>query len=120
MLAASDAARAIALCLDRPETRGGTYNVLGETITNGQILRAIGAGAGCTREMRVPFGVAWVAGALSELAGQGGLTRAQASALSRPLSMNDDRFAGLGFVPQTGWREALAQGVAWCQEARGG
>lgn len=118
VLAVSDAARAIALCLSRPETRGGIYNVLGETITNGELLRAIGAGANCTREIRLPYAAAWLMGALAELAGSEGLTRAQVGALSRPLSMNGDRFAQLGFVAETSWREALEQGIAWCSENR--
>ena len=116
VLAASDAARAIALCLELPETRGGTYNVLGETVTNGELLRAVGAGAGCTREIRLPEALAWGMAALSELAGRDDLTRKQVRALSRPLSMKADRFAQLGFVPETSWRDALAQGVAWCAE----
>lgn len=117
VLAASDAAWAIALCLAEPRTRGRTYNVLGETITNGKLLRAIGAGAGCTRETRLPYAAAWVVAALTELAGREGLTRRQVQALSRPLSMHGDRFARLGFVAKTGWREALTQGIAWCDEA---
>ena len=116
VLAASDAGRAIALCLASPETRGSTYNVLGETVTNGELLRAIGAGASCTKEIRLPYGIAWVAAALTELAGHDGLTRSQVTALSRPLSMNGDLFARLGFVPQTSWREALARAIAWCAE----
>ena len=116
VLAANDAARAIALCLVEPETRGCTYNVVGETITNGTLLRAIGAGANCTKEMRLPYVAAWVAAALTELAGRDGLTRAQVQALSRPLSINGDRFARLGFVAETGWREALVQAIAWCAE----
>jgi nucleoside-diphosphate-sugar epimerase len=118
VLAASDAARAIALCLTEPQTRACTYNVLGETITNGELLRAIGAGAGCTREIRLPYALAWAAAALSELTGRDGLTRAQVRALSRPLSMNGDHFARLGFAAEMGWREALAQAVAWCAEVR--
>jgi len=118
VLAASDAARAIGLCLARPETRGCIYNVLGETIPNGELLRAIGAGANCTRETRLPYVVAWVMAALTELAGRDGLTRAQARALSQPLSMNGDRFARLGFVPKTSWRESLARAIAWCAETR--
>jgi nucleoside-diphosphate-sugar epimerase len=114
VLAASDVARAIALCLAEPETRSCTYNVLGETITNGELLRAIGAGANCTREIRLPYAVAWAVAALTEFAGREGLTRAQARALSRPLSMNGDLFARLGFVPKTSWREALAQAIVWC------
>jgi len=120
VLAASDAARAIALCLAKPETRGSTYNVLGETITNGELLRGIGAGANCTKEIRLPYGVAWVAAALTELAGRDNLTRAQVQALSQPLSMKGDRFARLGFVAQTSWREALARAIAWCAEPREG
>jgi len=116
VLAASDAARAIALCLANPETRASTYNVAGETITNGELLRAIGAGVGCTQEIRLPYTVAWVVAALTELAGRDGLTRAQVTALSRPLSMSGDRLTRLGFVPQTGWRAALDQAIAWCAE----
>ena len=116
VLAASDAARAIALCLAEPETRGHTYNVLGETVTNGELLRAIGAGAGCSQELRLPYAVAWIVAALTELAGRDGLTRAQVRALSRPMSMTGDRFAQLGFKAETSWHEALAQGVAWCKE----
>jgi dihydroflavonol-4-reductase len=119
VLAASDAARAIALCLAKPETRGCTYNVLGETITNGELLRAIGAGANCTQELRLPYIVAWVMAALIELMGRDGLTRAQVQALSRPLSMKGDRFARLGFVAETSWGEALDQAIAWCAEAHG-
>lgn len=116
VLAAADAARAISLCLGRPETRGQTYNVLGETVTNGVLLRAIGAGAGCTKESRLPYAIAWLAATLTELLGREGLTRRQVQALSRPLSMRGARFAALGFEPGTGWREALAEGVAWCWE----
>lgn len=116
VLAAEDAARALALCLAQPQTRGRTYNVLGETITNGQLLRAMGAGVDCTREIRLPFVVAWAIAALTEVAGRDGLTRDQARALSRPLSMKGDRFAQLGFRPETGWQEALAQAIAWCAE----
>ena len=117
VLAASDVARAVALCLTEPETRGSTYNVLGETVTNGELLRSIGAGVNCTQEIRLPYGVAWVAAALTELAGRDGLTRAQVQALSRPLSMRGDRFARLGFVAQTSWHEALDRGIVWCAEA---
>jgi nucleoside-diphosphate-sugar epimerase len=120
VLAASDAARAIALCLNKPETRGTTYNVVGETITNGELLRAIGAGAGRTKEIRLPYAIAWMVAALTELVGRDGLTRAQVAALSQPLSMKGDRFARLGFAAQTGWRDALAEGVAWCAERSGG
>jgi nucleoside-diphosphate-sugar epimerase len=120
VLAASDAARAIGLCLARPETRGSTYNVLGETITNGELLRAIGAGANCTREIRLPYAVAWMAAALSELVGHGGLTRVQVQALSRPLAINGDRFAGLGFVAETSWRQAMARATDWCVKVSGG
>ena len=120
VLAASDAARAIALCLNKPETRGTTYNVVGETITNGELLRAIGAGAGCTKDIRLPYAIAWMVAALTELVGHDGLTRAQVTALSQPLSMKGDRFARLGFAAQTGWRDALAEGVAWCAERSGG
>ncbi len=114
VLAVRDAARAIALCLSRPETRGQTYNVVGETITNGELLRAMGEGVGCTGEVRLPYALAWLLGALAEIRGGGGLTRAQVQALSLPLAMRGDRFARLGFTPQTSWREALAQGIAWC------
>ena len=120
VLAASDVARAIALCLAEPKTRGSTYNVLGETITNGELLRSIGAGVNCTQEVRLPYGVAWVAAALTELAGRDGLTRAQVQALSRPLSMKGDHFTRLGFVAQTSWREALDRAIAWCAEAHEG
>ncbi len=116
VLAVSDAARAISLCLDKLETRGNTYNVLGETITNGTLLRAIGAGANCIKETRLPYVIAWVVAALAELANREGLTRAQVQALSQPLSMNGDRFAQLGFVAKTGWREALTQATDWCTE----
>jgi nucleoside-diphosphate-sugar epimerase len=116
VLAASDAARAMALCLARLETRGTTYNVVGNTITNGELLRAIGAGAGCTKEIRLPYAIAWMVAALTELVGHDGLTRAQVTALSRPLSMNGDRFTCLGFTAQTSWRDALAEGIAWCVE----
>lgn len=116
VLAASDAAQAVALCLAKPETRGGTYNVLGETITNGELLRAMGAGVDCTKETRLPYAVAWVMAALTELVGRDDLTRVQVQALSRPLAMSGDRFARLGFVAKTGWREALARAVAWCVE----
>lgn len=116
VLAASDAARAIALCLARPETRGTTYNVVGETITNGELLRAIGTGAGCTKEIRLPYAIAWMVAGLTEVMGRDGLTRAQVTALSRPLSMNGDRFTRLGFAAQTSWRDALAEGIAWCVE----
>ena len=112
VLAASDAARAIQFCLARPETLG-TYNVVGETVTNGQLLRAMGQGVGCRQEIRLPYVVAWAIAALTELAGRDGLTRAQARALSQPLSMVGDRLARLGFVPRTSWRDALAKGVAW-------
>jgi nucleoside-diphosphate-sugar epimerase len=120
VLTANDAAQAIGLCLAWPETQGATYNVVGETITNGELLRAIGAGANCTQEMRLPYTVAWIAGALTELAGRTGLTRAQVQALSQPLSMRGDRFAQLGFVPRTGWREAVDEAIAWCTEAHNG
>lgn len=119
VLAASDAAQAIALCLDRPETRGRTYNVVGETVTNGKLLRAIGAGSNCTKETRLPYIVAWLAAVLTELRGRDGLTRTQVQALSRPLAMHGDRFARLGFVARTGWREALDQGIAWCNKQEG-
>jgi nucleoside-diphosphate-sugar epimerase len=115
VLAASDAARAIALCLAEPKTRGFTYNVPGETITNGKLLRAIGQEATCKREVRVPYVVAWMMAALAELAGRDDLTRAQVRALSRPLSMHGDRFAQVGFVARTNWRDALAQAGAWCR-----
>lgn len=114
VVTASDAARAIALCLDKPETRGQVYNAVGETITNGELLRGIGAGAGCTRDLRLPYVVGWLVAALTEITGREGLTRVQARALSQPLAMNGQRFAQLGFVAETGWREALDQGVAWC------
>jgi nucleoside-diphosphate-sugar epimerase len=120
VLAVNDAARAIGLCLARPETRGATYNVVGETITNGELLRAIGTGANCTQETRLPYAIAWVAAALTELAGHAGLTRAQVQALSQPLSMRGDRFAQLGFVPRTGWREAVDEAIVWCTEAHNG
>lgn len=116
VLAARDAARAIALCLARPETRGTTYNVLGDTITNGELLRAVGAGAGCTKEIRLPYAIAWIVAGLNELMGRDGLTRAQVTALNRPLSMNGDRFTRLSFAAQTSWRDALAEGIAWCVE----
>ena len=102
--------------MDELETRGNTYNVLGETITNGTLLRSIGAGANCTKETRLPYVIAWVVAALAELANREGLTRAQVQALSQPLSMNGDRFAQLGFVAKTGWREALTQATDWCTE----
>ena len=89
--------------MDELETRGNTYNVLGETITNGTLLRAIGAGANCTNSSQ-------------KCAVGDGLTRAQVQALSQPLSMNGDRFAQLGFVAKTGWREALTQATDWCTE----
>jgi nucleoside-diphosphate-sugar epimerase len=120
VLAASDAAQAIALCLAKPETRGRTYNVLGETVTNGELLRAMGAGVGCTKETRLPYTVAWVMAALTELVGRDDLTRVQVQALSGPLAMNGDRFARLGFVAKTGWREALARAIAWCVEMQPG
>jgi len=120
VLAVSDAARAITLCLDKLETRGSTYNVLGETITNGALLRAIGAEANCAQETRLPYVIAWAVAALAELANREGLTRAQARALSQPLSMNGARFAQLGFAPKIGWREALAQATDWCTETQGG
>jgi NADH dehydrogenase len=119
VLAASDAARAIHMCLARPETRGATYNVSGETVANGELLRAIGEGAGCRQEIRLPYVIAWAIAALTELAGREGLTRTQARALSQPLSMNGDRFARLGFAARTGWREALVQGITWCAETGG-
>ncbi len=107
VLAASDAARAITLCLTEPVTRGRTYNVLGETITNGELLRAIGKMANCSREIHLPYFVAWTMASLSELIGGNGLTRTQVRALSRPLSMNGDRFSKLGFLKKTNWQEAL-------------
>jgi nucleoside-diphosphate-sugar epimerase len=116
VLAAADAAEAIALCLAKPATRGRTYNVVGETVTNGKLLRAIGAGANCTRETHLPYAVAWASAALAGIAGRVRLTRTQVQALSRPLSMHGDRFARLGFVARTGWREALDQGIAWCRK----
>ena len=114
VLAASDAAQAISLCLAQPETRGSTYNVVGETITNGELLRAIGARADCHQETRLSYPIAWTIAALAELMGRDGLTRAQVQALSRPLSMNGSRFAQLGFVAKTNWREALDQAATWC------
>ena len=116
VLTASDAARSIGLCLTKPETRGMTYNVLGETITNGELLRAIGRGAGCEKETRLPYAAAWLIAALTEAAGRDGLTRAQVRALSRPMSFKGDRFGEMGFVAQVGWQEALEQGCAWCAE----
>ncbi len=116
VLAASDAARAIGLCLAKPETRGMTYNVLGETVTNGELLRAIGKGAGCEKEMRLPYPVAWLMAAVAEAVGQDGLTRTQVRALSRPMSFRGDRFGEMGFVAQVGWQEALERGCAWCAE----
>jgi hypothetical protein len=93
-----------------------TYNVLGETVTNGKLLRAIGKGAGCEKETRLPYVVAWFMAALAEALGQDGLTRAQVRALSRPMSFRGDRFGEMGFVAQTGWQEALERGCAWCVE----
>jgi dihydroflavonol-4-reductase len=115
VLAATDAAEAIALCLAKPETRGRTYNVVGQTIISGTLLRAIGMGANCTRETRLPYLAAWASATLAELTGRDGLTHPQLLALSKPLSMHGDRFARLGFVARTGWREALDQGIAWCR-----
>jgi len=116
VLAAADAARAIALCLARPETCGGTYNVLGETVTSGELLRAIGTGANCTRELRLPYAVAWLIAALTELLGRDGLTRQQVRGFSQSLSINGDRFGELGFVAKTSWHDVLAEGIAWCAE----
>lgn len=114
MLAVGDAARVVAFCLGRPETRGQVYNVPGDTGASGELLRAMGAGVGCTRETRIPAGVAWVLAALAELTGREGLTRDQVSALSGPMSMRGEPLARLGFTCATGWREALAEGIAWC------
>ncbi len=109
VLTASDAAKAIALCITVPVTRGRTYNVLGETITNGELLRAIGRMANCAREIHLPYYIAWTAATLHELIGGDGLTRTQVRVLSRPLSMNGARFAELGFLKKTTWQEALLQ-----------
>ncbi|MBC8548342.1 MAG: NAD-dependent epimerase/dehydratase family protein [Candidatus Brocadiales bacterium] len=109
VLAASDAARAITLCITESDTHGCTYNVLGENITNAKLLRAIGKMANCSRETHLPYYVAWTAAALNELIGGDGLTRSQVRALSRPLSMKGDRFAKLGFHTKTSWQEALLQ-----------
>lgn len=112
VLSARDVARAIALCLDSPATRGGLFNVAGDTVTNGELLRAIGEAAGCTRELRLPTPVAWVIAALGELSRRGALTRSQVRALSQPLSLDGSAFARLGFTARTGWRQALAEAVA--------
>jgi UDP-glucose 4-epimerase len=116
VLAASDAARAIHLCLARPDTRGDTYNVLGETVTNGELLRSIGAALDCRQEIRLPYVLAWILAVLTELSGRDGLTRVQVRALSRPMAIDGGRFARLGFVARASWREALVRGVAWCAE----
>ena len=107
VLAANDAARAIVLCLSKLETLGCTYNVLGETITNGELLRAIGDEANCSKKFYFPYCAAWIVAALTELIGRDGLTREQVRALSHPLSMNGDRFARLGFF----WKNVLARGI---------
>ena len=86
-----------------------TYNVLGETITNGELLRAIGNEANCSKEFHLPYCVAWIVAALTELIGRDGLTREQVRALSHPLSMNGDCFAKLGFFGKTPWQAALRQ-----------
>lgn len=115
VLGAQDAARAIAFALDHPETRGHTYNVAGETVTNGALLRAMGAGVGVYKQLRLPFRLAWLLAWLAERSGRGGLTREQVKALSRPLSLRGDRFAALGFRPRVSWRQALEEAVKWCQ-----
>jgi nucleoside-diphosphate-sugar epimerase len=112
VVAARDAARALALCLDQPATRGATYNVVGETIANGTLLRTIGAGAGCRSAVRVPYLLAWAAAALLELAGRDDLTRIQVAALGHSLSMDGARFARLGFAATVPWRQAIDEAVA--------
>ncbi len=109
ILSAVDAARAIHLALDRPETRGQIYNVVGETILNGDLLRAMGSAAGSTRDIHLPYPIGWTIGALSELTGRGGMTRDQIKALSRPMSMDGQRFQALGFAAKQSWQEALAE-----------
>lgn len=112
VLTARDAARAVALCLEQPATRGRVFNVAGETVTTGELLAALGEAAGCRRRVRLPYGLAWSAAALAELADLGGLTREQVRALHRPLSFDGSAFARLGFTPLSGWREALAEAAA--------
>jgi len=60
-----------------------------ETITNSELLRAIGVGANCNKEICLPYAVAWVAAALVELAGHDGLTRAQASAYLKSAALHE-------------------------------
>ncbi|GAB4483012.1 MAG: hypothetical protein Kow00124_32230 [Anaerolineae bacterium] len=116
VLAAHDAARALLFALDHPETRGGLYNVNGATITNGELMQALGEAAGCTRTLRLPYALAWSVALLGELMGQGPLTRDQTKALSSPLSFDGSRFAALGFEAGVDWRDALTAGVNWAIE----
>ena len=114
VISAHDAARAIGLCLKNNKTRGMTYNVLGETITNGELLREIGKIAGCKKEIRMPYIVAWLIALLTETLGRDGLTRLQAQALNSSMSFTGDRFKRMGFETKVGWKKALYEGVTWC------
>ncbi len=111
VVSAQDAARACLLALDHPEALEKIYNVVGETITNGELLRAMGALAGCTGEVKLPYAVAWIAAVISEWRGQKELTRELVDTLSQPLSMDGTNFARLGFTPTVSWQEALNQSV---------
>lgn len=113
VISAGDAARALVMALDKPETRGQTYNVTGALITNGELLRAIGEGAGCKAVTRIPrtlaMGIAWI----GELLNRRILTKDQVLALSNPLSANSSRYEALGFTPESNWQTALAEGIEW-------
>lgn len=110
-ISARDAARALVMALETSETRGQTYNVNGATVTNGELLEAIGQDAGCTKVTRLPYALAWLVATFT-----GVLSRDQARALSNPLSFDASRFEALGYRPLDDWRTALAEGVAWALE----
>lgn len=114
VISAGDAARALIMAIDKPlETRGQTYNVTGALTTNGELLQAIGAGAGCRQIVHIPISLAMGIARLSELLHWQVFTRDQVLALSGPLFANSSRFEALGFTPESNWRTVLAEGVEW-------
>lgn len=113
VISAHDAARALVMALDNPITRGQTYNVTGARTTNGELLHAIGTGAGCTRTLRIPMRIALAVAWLSQSLHWHMPIRDQVIALGGPLSATSSRFEKLGFSPQIDWHTALSEGIEW-------